>query len=313
MPTLLSLSASRHAVVLAVSQPDRPRGRGRTLTPSPVSEAALHAGIPLLRPEHVAEAACEHALRAAAPDLGVVVAYGQFLSKRIRECPALGYTINAHASLLPKYRGAEPIARAILSGEQKTGISVMRVEREMDAGPVALVRDLEIGAEETRGELEERLAHLAAQAIGEAIDAIAEGRASWHEQDHAAASDAPKFEPRESELDFHEDAVSLVRRVRARAPRPGAHARLNGATLRILAARAEPGPCRVAPGTLQRGADGLVRIATGNGWLLPLQLQRSGRKPLPSDAFWRGFSLPEGSRVQVPVKHYQRMEQKDGT
>ena len=160
MPTLEALLAGPHPVVGVVSQPDRPQGRGRKPKPSPVSSVALRANVPLLRPERVGDPAVVAELRGLAPDLGVVVAFGQFLPKAIRELPRLGYLINAHASLLPKYRGAAPIQRAILAGELATGVSVMRVEREMDAGPVALVRELAIGPEETGGELAQRIAAL---------------------------------------------------------------------------------------------------------------------------------------------------------
>ena len=166
VPTLARLlEAPEHAVVGVVSQPDRPRGRGRSVKPSPVSALALEHDVPFWRPEKVGEETVVAALRDREPDLGVVVAFGQFLPKPVRELPRLGYLINGHASILPRYRGAAPIARAILSGDRETGISVMRVAREMDAGPVALVRTLAIGPDEDTGSLTPRLADLAAEAI----------------------------------------------------------------------------------------------------------------------------------------------------
>jgi methionyl-tRNA formyltransferase len=193
VPTLECLIAGPWEVVAVVSQPDRPRGRGRKLSPSPVSQVALDAGIPLLRPERVGKPEVIEALRALAPDIGVVLAFGQFIPKAVRELPGLGFMINAHASLLPKYRGAAPINHAILAGEKTTGISVMRVEREMDTGPVALVREIPIGDHENAAELSERLAHLAAEAITEALEQLAAGRAQWNEQDHSRACLAPKI------------------------------------------------------------------------------------------------------------------------
>ena len=148
MPTLEALLASRHEVCGVVSQPDRRKGRGRKLAPSPVSAVALREDLPLLRPPKVGEDEIVESLRRLSPDLGVVVAFGQFLPKKIRELPSLGYLVNGHASLLPAYRGAAPIARAILAGETRTGISAMRVEREMDAGAWAVQRSLEIGPDE---------------------------------------------------------------------------------------------------------------------------------------------------------------------
>jgi methionyl-tRNA formyltransferase len=312
VPTLERLLAGRHPVALVVSQPDRPRGRGRQRSPSPVAEVALRAGLPLLRPERIGDAAPLAALRAAAPDLGVVVAFGQFLPRPVREAPALGYLINGHASLLPRYRGAAPIARAILAGETRTGISVMRVEREMDAGPVALVRELEIGPEEDAGGLGARLARLCADAIEEAVERIAQGRVEWCEQDPARASLAPRFERAEMELDFREGAAALARRVRALAPTPGATTALAGEPLRILAARAEPGPADAPPGTLRRRPGGPPRIATGDGWLVPLRVQRAGGRPLEVEAFLRGHPIPDGARLGAPAATFSAVRPPGG-
>jgi len=286
---------------VVVSQPDRPRGRGRQVSPSPVAERALAAGVPLLRPERVGDPEVEAALRAHAPDLGVVVAFGQFLPRRVREAPRLGYCVNAHASLLPRLRGAAPIPRAILSGERETGISVMRVEREMDAGPVALRRPTPIGPDETGGELEARLAVLAADAIAAALEEIAAGRVCWTPQDPAAASFAPKLEREEARLDPAEAAEALVRRVRAFAPRPGAFVVVSGEALRILAAHAEPGPCDLPAGTLRSGGTRALRIATREGWLVPDVLQRPGGRPLPAAEFQRGHPLENGARIEAPA------------
>jgi methionyl-tRNA formyltransferase len=295
VPTLKRLLAGPHAVVTVVSQPDRPRGRGRKVSPSAVSACALAAGVPLLRPERVGAPEVEAALRAVTPDLGVVVAFGQFLPRRIRELPSLGYLINAHASLLPKLRGAAPIPRAILSGERETGISVMRVEREMDAGAVALVKRTPIGDDDDAGSLSQRLAELAAEAIAEAVDEIAEGRVRWTSQDVSAATFAPKLEREEARLDFREPAVALVRRVRAFAPQPGASTSLAGQPLRILAARAVAGATSAAPGTVSLDDEGRsLRIATGDGWLVPTVLQRAGGRPLDVAEFLRGARLRDG-------------------
>jgi len=296
VPSLERLRAGPHEVVAVVSQPDRPRGRGRRPSPSPVAACALAAGLPLLRPERVGDDATVDALRALAPDVGVVVAFGQFLPRRVRELPRRGFLVNAHASVLPRHRGAAPIARAILAGDTETGISVMRVEREMDAGPVALVRRLAIGPEETTGELEERLAALAAEALSEALDAIAADRAVWTEQDAAAATLAPKLAREDGLLDFTEPAEALARRVRALAPRPGAVAELGGERLRVLGARAEPGPVADPPGTV-RFHGGALRIATAAGWLVPTRLQRAGGRALETAEFLRGHPIAEGARL----------------
>ena len=296
-PTLEKLLASPHPVVGVVSQPDRPRGRGRRTTPSPVSRVAELAGIPLLRPQRVASPEVEAELRRLAPDLGVVVAFGQFLPKRIRELPRLGYLINAHASLLPRHRGAALIQRAILAGDRRTGVSVMRVEREMDAGPVALVRKIEIGDEETAGELAQQIAALSAEAVAEVVEQIAQDRVRWTPQPSEGVTLAPKLVQADAALDFRESAAALVRRVRALAPDPGASTRVAGDRLGILAARALAGPVDAEPGTLRRGSDPLLRIATGDGWLVPLVVQRAGGRALAIDAFLRGRSLADGTKL----------------
>lgn len=297
VPTLEALLAGGHPVVGVVSQPDRPRGRGRHKAASPISALAQRAGVPLLRPERVGDLEVESELRRLAPDLGVVVAFGQFLPKRIRELPRLGYLINAHASLLPKHRGGAPIQRAILAGDGRTGVSVMRVEREMDAGPVALVRELEIGPEETAGELTDRIAAASAEAVAEVVEQIAQGRVRWRPQPENGVTLAPKLSAADAELDFREGAAALVRRVRALAPSPGAATRAGGDRLCILAARAQLGPVDAEPGTLRRGVDPLLRIATGEGWLVPLVVQRAGGKALPIDAFLRGRPLRDGTKL----------------
>jgi methionyl-tRNA formyltransferase len=295
VPTLERLLAGPHEVVAVVSQPDRPRGRGRAVEPSLVSARALAAGLPLLRPERVADALPDLARRA--PDVGVVVAYGQFLPRSLRELPARGYCINAHASLLPRWRGAAPIPRAILAGDATTGISVMRVEREMDAGPVALMQEIPIVDQQDCGELSSTLAELAAGATLLVLEQIASDTVRWQEQDHARATLAPKLEREEARLHWHEPAIALARRVRAFAPSPGAYTLWRGEPLRILLARAVAGPVPDAPGCVRRQADGSLRVASGDGWLVPLRLQRPGGRPLETALFLRGRPIPDGARL----------------
>ncbi len=298
VPTLARiLDSSEHDVVTIVSQPDRPKGRGRSVVPSPVSALAQERGVPLLRPEKVGDAETVTALREAAPDLGVVVAFGQFLPKPVRELPSRGYLINGHASILPRHRGAAPIARAILAGDTVTGVSVMKVVKEMDAGPVALVHELAIGDDENTGSLTERLAVVAADAIEEGLRAIADGTAHWTEQDDARATLAPKISPAEAVLDWSRPAAQLARHVRAFAPTPGARARPSGDALRILAAHGEPGAVDRPPGVAQHAPDGALRIATGDGWLCPTRLQRPGGKPLDTADYLRGRPISDGERV----------------
>jgi methionyl-tRNA formyltransferase len=298
-PSFARLAGGPHRVVVAVTQPDRPRGRGRKLAAGPVAALARERGVPLLQPERCGDAAAVAELARHAPDLGVVVAFGQFLPKRVRELPRLGYLINGHASLLPRHRGAAPIQHALLAGDAETGVSVMRVEREMDAGAVMLVKRTPIAPDDDAGALFERLAALTADALAEALDLVASGRATWTEQDAARATFAPKIEAADAELDFAQPAAALARRVRAMAPRPAARAHLGGEVLRVLAAHAEPGAVNAAPGTIQRSGDAL-RVATPDGWLALRRVQRAGGKPLATADWLRGFALPDGARFTTP-------------
>jgi len=263
-----------------------------------VALRALAADLPLLRPERVGEPEVAEQLQGHRVDLGVVVAFGQFLPRRIRELPALGYLINGHASLLPRHRGAAPIQHAILAGDRKTGVSVMRVEREMDAGPVALTRELAIGPDEDAGALATRVAELTADALADALDQIAANRVRFSPQDDSLATYAPKIEREDAALDWSESAEMLARRVRAFAPAPGAFCSLEGEPLRILAARFEAGATLPPPGSVVREDSLSLRIATGNGWLIPLRLQRAGGKPLDTAAFLRGRPIPDGTRLE---------------
>ncbi len=343
VPTLERLIAGPHQVVGVVSQPDRARGRGRKQSPSPIAAIALREAIPLVRRENIGDEEALAALRALRPDVGIVVAFGQFLPKKIRELPSCGYLINAHASLLPKYRGASPIAQAILEGEAETGVSVMRVEREMDSGPVALVLRTAIEARENTAELSTRLSEIAATAIEETLVQIERKTVEWKDQDASRATIAPKLEKSDAILDLRESAQRLVCRIHALSPKPGGTltlmparrtavgeasdrpeaaegaegSRPSGKTQRsaetiLKVSRADvlpyggaaegsarwgvdpsgPTPGGPMPGTIELGVDGCaLRIATGEGWLVPLTLQRPGGKPLATKDFLRGFSI----------------------
>ena len=298
VPSLERLIAGPFDVVGVVSQPDRRRGRGRKVSPSPVSAVALREDIPLFRPEKVASVREE--LEALSTDMGVVVAFGQFLPKSIRELPRHGYLINAHASLLPKYRGAAPINHAILAGEHTTGVSVMRVDREMDAGPVALTREIEIGENETAGELTERMGELAATALEPALQQIDEGTVVFEDQDHTSATEAGKLTREMGELHWSEPAETLVQRIRAFAPKPGAFTHLEGDLLRIYSAHTEEANSVPAPGTIAVEENTRLRVATGKDWLVPERVQRAGGKEMPVDAFLRGREIATGSVFDAP-------------
>jgi len=296
LPAFRRLCEGPHTMALVISQPDRPRGRGRTRTPSPVAQAALEAGLPLLRPEAVGAAEVLDAIAEQRIDLGVVVAFGQFLPRKVRASPSLGYLINGHASLLPRHRGAAPIQRAILAGDRVSGVSVMRVEREMDAGPVALQRETPIGDDEDAGSLAARIAALTAEALAEAVDLIAAGRVAWTPQDDAAATIAPKLERGEAVIDWQQPAALVARRIRAFAPTPGAATRCGDEPLRILAARVRAGGALPAAGTVRRPSSTELHIAAADGWIEVLRLQRAGGRSLATADFLRGRDIPDGTK-----------------
>ena len=296
VPSLDRLVGGPHTVVGVVSQPDRPRGRGRSLEPTPVRACAERHGLPLLQPEKVGSPEARDWLGARGAHLGIEVAFGQFIPRAVRELPPLGL-VNAHASLLPRWRGAAPIAHAILAGDQNTGISVMRVEREMDAGDVCLVRELEIGPAETTAELTERLAGLAAQALGAALDEIAEGRAEFRPQRHPDATLAPKLSKSFGKLDWGEPRAALLRRIRAATPWPGVELRLmrSGKRLRVL----EAAPADGAPAPVRRvdASDGRLRISALDGWIEVSRLQAPGKRPVGAAEYLRGARVPEGEEI----------------
>ena len=299
MPSLRALADGRHPVVGVVSQPDRPRGRGRALEPTPVKALAQERGLDLLQPDKVGSDDALAWLRARGADLGVVVAFGQFIPKKVRELPPHGL-INAHGSLLPRYRGAAPVEASILAGDTRTGVSIMKVEKEMDAGDVCLVRELEIGPTETAGELRPRLAELAAEALVEAIDQIAAGVASFVAQDHAAASFAPKLDREFARIDWSRPRDEVLCRIRAATPKPGVdlHLRRTGKKLRILAAGPEEGP-ESPPGRVD-ASQGRLRIAALDGWVCVSRLQAPGKRPVDAAEYLRGARVPENEEIESP-------------
>jgi methionyl-tRNA formyltransferase len=294
VPALRALAASRHPVVGVISQPDRPRGRGRKLAPTPTKVEAGNHGIPVLQPQKVGEPDAIEWMRKKSPDLGCVVAFGQFIPKSVRELPPLRL-INAHASLLPRHRGAAPVQAAILAGDTRTGISVMRLEKEMDAGDVCLVLDTEIGVEETAGELSVRLADLAATALLQAVDLIAAGRAEFRSQDPAAVTLAPKVGKGFGQIDWRMPREQVLRQIRAATPWPGADLALrkSGTQLRIIKAgrwdAPEPAP---APGRIRVEA-GRLGVSALDGWVEVRRLQRPGGRPMSGAEYLRGASVPE--------------------
>ena len=277
LPSLDAIAASRHRIRTVLTQPDRPSGRGRHVAASPVKERALELGLPVVQPASLKDGDAARGIAALAPDVMVVVAYGLLLPPEVLALPRLG-CLNVHASLLPRWRGAAPVARAILAGDGETGVCIMRMEAGLDTGPVMLARATPIGARETAGELEARLAAMGGELIVEALDTLAAGRAAFAAQDMAKATYAQKLTKAEARLDWREDAASILRRVRALNPRPVAETTLDGAQLRIHEAEAVTAPPGPVPGTIvSAGADGIV-VMSGEGALVLTRVQLPGRR-----------------------------------
>ncbi len=291
VPSLDALAGAGHDIAAVVSQPDRARGRSRSiLLPPPVKARAQETGLAVLQPDRPTGDVFAAALRRLAPELGVVVAYGHILRPEILEIPTHGM-INVHASLLPRHRGASPIQTAILEGDAVTGVSVMQMEAGLDSGPVLGQRQTPIAEHETAGELGARLAELGAEALVEAVAAIAEGKAEPRAQDESGASYAPKLNRTQARLDWQAPAVLLARRIRAYDPVPGAWTTMDGADVKLFDALAGPGGGR--PGEVLAAGDTLL-IATGEGTLEVRRVQPSGRTPMPVKDWVRGRGVRVG-------------------
>lgn len=274
---LKALLASPHRIVAVYTQPDRPAGRGQKLMPSPVKQLAVEHGIPVYQPPSLRDPAAQSELAALAPDLMVVVAYGLILPQAVLDIPRLG-CINSHASLLPRWRGAAPIQRAVEAGDAQSGVTVMQMEAGLDTGPMLLKVATPITADDTGGSLHDRLAELGPPAVLEAIAGLAAGTLRGEPQDDALATYAHKLSKDEGRIDWSRPAVELERRIRAFSPWPGTHSTLHGEPLKVLAAHLGEGVG--APGTiLAAGRDGLT-VACGEGVLCLTRLQLPGGKPL---------------------------------
>ena len=275
----LRAAAKSNEVVAVYTQPDRPAGRGRGLAPSPVKREALLRGIPVLQPENLKAATTREALRALKPDLMIVVAYGLILPQSVLDIPTHGCW-NVHASLLPRWRGAAPIQRAIEAGDRETGVCLMQMQKGLDTGPVLLSQKLEIG-NDTGGQLHDRLAALGAQVVSDGLGLLRAGiRPVPQPQPEAGVTHARKLDKAEARLDWSRPAEELARRVRAFNPWPMAEAIIAGERLRIHGVVALPLPHDAAPGTLLAASRDGLDIACGDGALRIRVLQREGGKAI---------------------------------
>jgi len=281
-------------VVGVVCQPDKPRGRGLAVEAPAVKQAAERLGIPVLQPTKVRDQAFLDALSAWAPDVIVVAAYGRILPRAVLDLPPHG-CINVHASLLPRHRGAAPISAAIAAGDPVTGVAIMAMSEELDAGDVFLVRETPIQPDDTTGSLTERLAALGAVAIGEALDGIRAGRLTAVPQPRDGVTYAPRIERADGRIDWTRPAVELERLVRAFSPAPSAHTTLEGKTVKVHRAALDETSTGAAPGTIVAAGAGGIAVATGSGVLLLLEVQLEGKKRLTAQQFLAGKRLPPGT------------------
>ena len=297
VPPLDALHAAGHGLVAAYTQPDRPAGRGQSLASSPVKQRALQLGIAVEQPASLKSDEAVARLRELAPDLMVVVAYGLILPQAVLDVPRHGCW-NIHASLLPRWRGAAPIQRAILAGDEATGITIMQMDAGLDTGPMLLSRSTPIGPREHGGSLHDRLAVLGAEAIAAAIAGWQAGRVAPQPQPDDGATYAAKIRKEEARIDWTQPAVVIDRQVRAFNPWPVAETTWAGKQLRVWQAEPDAGERRdhAGPGTVIESAVGRLVVATGAGVLRLTQVQLAGKRAMPAAEFLNAHSLA-GARL----------------
>ena len=305
VPTLQRLLDSTHTVAGVVTQPDRPRGRGQRVTDAPVKALAVERHIPVMQPERLKPPDVAEAMRAWQPDLGVVAAYGRIIPEHLLAVPRLGM-INVHASLLPRYRGAAPVHRAVIDGEDETGVTIMRVVKELDAGAMFARATRPIGPDETSDVVEAALAELGANLLVQVVEQIHAGTAREEPQDSARATYAPRLTKEEGLIDWSQPAAGIHNRVRGLYPWPHAYTFLDGARLIVLRSRVDPadleGPrdnedkAPALPGTIVGVTRDAIHVATGEGGQLAIvEVQPEGRRPMLVRDFLAGHPIRPGA------------------
>jgi methionyl-tRNA formyltransferase len=301
VPTLDQLMKSKHEVIGVVTQPDKQKGRGHAVSFSPVKELALQCQLPVYQPLKVKEPEFMDKIRSLEPEVIVVAAFGQILPKAFLDIPPYG-CINVHGSLLPKYRGAAPIQYSIIEGEEETGITIMHMDAGIDTGDMILQKSLPIAPKETGGSLFDKLAVLGAELLLEALDQIEAGTAARIPQDNEKATYVKILDKDMGRLDFTQSAVRLERLIRGLNPWPSAYTILDGKTLKLWQADAEPishadGNKTFTPGEIIELRKNAFVVAAGEGALVIREVQLEGKKRMPTDAFLRGFPLIIGTKL----------------
>lgn len=299
VPILTAVAAS-HTVAVVVTQPDRPKGRGQRAQASPVKQLAGARGIPVLQPERLNDPVFLAALGAYQPDLGVVAAYGKILPEEVLTLPRLGL-VNVHASLLPRYRGAAPVHRAVMNGDRETGVTIMRVVKALDAGPMLATARRPIGPDETSEQVERDLADVGATLLVKTLDEVAAGTSTETPQDPRLASHAPRLTKEEGHIHWNEPATAIHNKVRGLYPWPHAYTFLDGIRLIVLKTTPEsgsPATTSHSPGTIVRAAGDELLVAAGDETVVRiLELQPEGRRPMTAREFLAGHAHLAGATL----------------
>ena len=285
-----------HEVVLAVSQPDKPKGRGKALQFPPVKEYAISQGIEVYQPRKVREAECVEFIRERQPEIIVVAAFGQILPKELLDLPKYG-CINVHASLLPKYRGAAPIQWAVINGDKVSGVTIMRMDVGLDTGDIIETAETEISPEETGGSLFHKLEKLGAKLLVETMEKIENGTARYTKQEESQASHVGMIDKSMGDIDWKKSAVEIENLIRGLNPWPSAYTRLNGKTLKIWKALPEPGGEPQKAGCVYLVNKKELKIHTGDGVLSLLEVQLEGKKRMDIPSFLRGYEVLSNGKL----------------
>ena len=297
VPALKALHKNDQGIALVVTQPDRPKGRGRKLTPSPVKETAINLGYSVIQPSSVRTAEFSNCIEKHTPDFIVVVAFGHIIPKNILTIPEIA-TINIHASLLPKYRGPAPIHWAIINEEKETGVTTMLMDEGLDTGDILLSSELEITPDDTSDTLHDRLAALGADLLIQTLNAFQTGDINPVSQDHSQATYAPILKKNDGRMNWERPAKALEAFIRGMTPWPGAFTFHEKKRLKIFKAKTIVMDTEASPGTVIKGFPDELWISTGKGVLSILELQSESGKRLLIKDFLRGYKLPPGTHLQ---------------
>jgi methionyl-tRNA formyltransferase len=297
VPSLESLAQTDHEIVAVLTQPDRPKGRGMKLAPSPVKETALQLGLPLIQPKNASSFSALEEIRTLQPEAAVVVAYGQILRREFLDLPPLG-CVNLHPSLLPRYRGPTPIQSAIMAGDSETGVTTMLLDEGTDTGAILLQRKMEIGRDDTAGSMHDRLAEAGARLMIDTLDGLQSGSVVPHPQDDSEATETRKPTKEDSLIDWTRPAEEIFNLTRALDPIPGCRTLLKGQPLKVWKVEPFEMPTQnAAPGQVLKAGGGDFIAQTGRSALKLLMLQPAGGRKMSADDFLRGHPIQEGATL----------------